>query len=353
MKKRIFSLLLAALLLTGCGAQVQENIAPQSSAPAQESASASRDVFAMDTYMTITCYGENCEAAADAAVEEIERLDALLSVGNPNSEISRVNETGSGTLSEDTAVMLRKSLELYEGTGGRFDITVYPLMVLWGFTSGDFAVPEEQQLQAVLAEVGSDRMRFDAASSELTLAPGQGIDLGGIAKGFTSDRLMELFAEYGLTSAIISLGGNVQLFGAKPDGSDWRCGIQDPFGDGLMGVLTARDCAVITSGAYERYFTGEDGQIYHHILDPKTGYPANRGLVSVTIVSESGMLADGLSTSCYVMGLEDAAQYWRTSSEEFDMILMTEGGDVYVTAPLAEQFSTDYPLYVIDEEDME
>lgn len=352
MKKRILPLLAAVfIVLSGCGGS------GAAEAAAGEAPSASRDIFAMDTYMTVTCCGERCEEAAEAAAEEIVRLDALLSVGEPDSEISRINASGSGTVSADTAAMLRKSLELYEGTGGAFDITVYPLMELWGFTSGDYVVPEEDELQSVLENVGSDRLVYEDGAKTLTLAAGQGIDLGGIAKGFTSDRLTEIFSEYGLISGMVSLGGNVQLYGAKPDGSAWRIGIQDPFaGDGggtLMGILTAEDCAVITSGAYERYFTDENGMTYHHILDPETGRPAESGLISVTIVSESGMLADGLSTACYVMGLDAAAAYWRTSAEAFDMILMTEDGDVYITAPLEGRFTTDYPLYVIGEEGIE
>ena len=350
--KRYLALILIglSLMLSGCGNPEDTSAAEQSA----EISSASRDVFAMDTYMTVTCYGAQCEAAADAAVEEIVRLDELLSVGSPQSEIFGVNTSGSGVVSEDTAVMIEKSIALYSETNGAFDITVYPLMELWGFTSGSYAVPDEAELARVLGTVGSDKLTYDADTCEIHLSPGQGVDLGGIAKGFTSDRIMEIFADYGIVSGMVSLGGNVQLYGAKPDGADWRVGVQDPFegdqGGTLMGVLTARDCAVITSGAYERYFVDADGTAYHHILDPKTGYPANNGLISVTIVSPSGVLADGLSTACYVMGLDAAAEYWRSSAESFDMILMTENGEVYITEPLGSCFTTDYPLHIIEED---
>ena len=350
--KRYLALILIglSLMLSGCGNPEDMSAAEQ---PA-EIPSASRDVFAMDTYMTVTCYGTQCEAAVDAAAEEIVRLDELLSVGSPQSEIFGVNTSGSGVVSEDTAMMIEKSIALYGETNGAFDITVYPLMELWGFTSGNYAVPDEAELARVLGAVGSNKLAYDTDTRELHLSPGQGIDLGGIAKGFTSDRIMEIFADYGIASGIVSLGGNVQLYGAKSDGTDWRIGVQDPYagdeGGTLMGVLTARDCAVITSGAYERYFVDEDGTAYHHILDPKTGYPANNGLISVTIVSPSGVLADGLSTACYVMGLDAAAEYWRSSAESFDMILMTDTGDVYITEPLSNCFTTDYPLHIIEED---
>ena len=355
MRKRILPLLLALVMLAGCG-QAAPNETQGTAGPtqAQEIPSSSREVFAMDTYMTITCYGENCEEALDAAEAEILRLDDLLSVGKENSEISIINATGGGSLSEDSRIMVEKSLELFEETGGAFDITVYPLMQLWGFTTDDFAVPTTEELAQTLTDTGAEKLTY--ADGTLNLGQASGIDLGGIAKGYTSGRLMEIFAEYDLAAGIVSLGGNVQCYRTKPNGSPWRCGIQDPYaadgGSTLMGILEVADQAVITSGAYERYFEGEDGNLYHHILDPETGMPADSGLISVTIVSDSGMLADGLSTACYVMGLEDAAAYWRAHSDEFDMILMNEDGEVYVTEPLADRFTTAYPLYVIDKEGM-
>ena len=303
--------------------------------------SASADIFAMDTYMTVTCYGKRAEEAVAAAQAEIERLDDLLSIGKADSEISRINRDGSGVMSEDTNTMVTEALRLYDTTGGAFDITVYPLMDLWGFTTGKFAVPDAQELSALLAQCGSDKLTVNGDT--IMLAEGQGIDLGGIAKGYTSGHLMEIFEEYDLVGAVVSLGGNVQCYRTKTDGSLWRCGIQDPQdpenGSAYLGVVSVADRAVITSGAYERYFVDEaTGKTYHHILDPKTGYPAESGLLSVTVVSTDGMLADGLSTSCYVMGLEQSAEYWRNYGADFDLILMDENGTVYLTEGLKDRF---------------
>ena len=163
------------------------------------------------------------------------------------------------------------------------------------------------------------------------------IDLGGIAKGYTSARLMDVFRSYGLTSGLVSLGGNVQVLGTKPDGSLWRVGIENPQGGDYLGVLSTKDAAVITSGGYERYFE-ENGKHYHHILDPATGYPAESGLVSVTIVSPDGTLADALSTALFVMGRERAEEYWRAHADEFDVILQDEGGTIYVSQGIWENF---------------
>ncbi len=314
--------------------------------------SASGEIFAMDTYMSITCYGDKCEEALNASLDEIKRLDELLSVGNEDSEIYAINENGSGSLSAETMEMVQKAISLAETTDGAFDITVYPLMELWGFTTGNFVVPEYAEIKNRLTYVGSELLALDEVNSTLTLSENQGIDLGGIAKGFTSGRIMEIFEEYDLVSGVVSLGGNVQCYGTKPDGSLWRCGIENPFepedDTSMLGVLSVADKAVITSGAYERYFTDEEtGETYHHILDPKTGYPANNGLVSVTVVSENGMLADGLSTACYVMGLEKSISYWQTYGNDFDLIMMTEEGDVYITEGVANSFTSDFTTYIV------
>ena len=343
MNKLLASLLCAVLLISALGATAAQ--------AADSIPTASRNVFAMDTFMTITCYGDRCEEAADAAVAEIQRIDNLLSVGIASSEISRLNATGSGELSEDTVRIVEQALALYESTGGAFDITVYPLMELWGFTSQNFRVPGEEEIGSLLTQVGADKLDYDPESHTLRLGGAAGVDLGGIAKGYTSHRLMEIFADYDLRAGIVSLGGNLQCYGVKPDGTLWRCGIQNPFAPNTgsyLGILSVDSKALITSGAYERFFVDEEtGETYHHILDPKTGYPVRSDLNSVTIVSDYGMLADGLSTSCFILGLEGAIDYWREYGDDFEMILMTGEGEVYVTEALAPNFISDFPTHVV------
>ena len=351
MKRISFLLTILILMLTGCHAfRTTEDSLP--SDPSAEIPSSKREIFAMDTYMTISCYGEHCEEALDAAETEILRLDKLLSVGNADSEVSKLNRTGSGTLSDDTSALMTESLDVFEKTKGAFDVTVGPLMELWGFTSGKTAVPEEAELEKVLAASGSEKLSYDPAAKELTLGPGQGIDFGGIAKGYCTDRLTEIFQQYDLDCALVSLGGNIGCFKEKPDGSPWRCGIRNPFKpddmSALIGVVEVRDCDVVTSGAYERFFTGEDGTVYHHILDPHTGYPANNGLVSVTVISKSGILSDALSTACYVMGEERSIRFWHEYGDNFDLILVRDTGDVCITAPLADHFTSDSTIWIIE-----
>lgn len=323
--KRLFigALLAAALMLAGCGAQTSA-----------EESSQTREVYAMDTVMTLEAYGQNADAALDEAVAEIERLDALWSIASSDGEIARLNAEKQITASADTLALLTRAKEISAATDGLFSTTIAPLMEAWGFTSGDYRVPDETELSALLAHV--DDKEIAISDSTVTIPADAKVDLGGIAKGFTSARVMEIFRENGVENGILSLGGNVQALGTKPDGSLWRVGLQDPADErALFATLELADKAVITSGAYERNFE-QNGITYHHIIDPRTGYPAESGLSSVTIVSDDGTLADGLSTALFIMGKEAAVEFWRSHRDDFDMVLLADDGAVTVSAGIAD-----------------
>lgn len=324
----------------------QESASTASSEAAD--ASSSRDIFAMDTYMTVTAYGPNAETAVDQAQQEIERLDALLSTGEETSEVAQINANGGGTLSEDTTYLLERSLDLYDSTNGVFDIAIYPIMDAWGFTSGNYTVPSDETIESLLPLTDANAILYDKDNASISFAKdGMKIDFGGIAKGYTSGRIADIYRKCGVTSGLINLGGNVQVVGTKTDGSKWRVAVQSPEAeDDYLGILSIADRAVITSGGYERYFE-QDGVKYHHIIDPSTGHPANNGLVSVTIVSADGTLADGLSTSLFIMGKDKAAEYWRAHSDEFDAILEDENGVLYVTEGIADDFTSDHETNII------
>lgn len=305
-----------------------------------------RQIFAMDTVMSFTAYGKHCEEAVDAAIEEVKRLDTLLSTGNPESEISRLNEAGRTAVSEDTAALFERALTVYENTGGLFDVTVYPLMELWGFPTGEYHVPSEEELAGMLPFVDASRIRL--SGSEAELGKGQRADLGGIAKGYTSARVMEIYEQYGVHSGMVSLGGNVQVLNRKPDGAGWRIGIRDPAESGsIAAVLEVENRAVVTSGGYERYFE-EDGNTYIHILDPRTGYPAAGDLASVTVVSADGTLADALSTALYIMGSEDALAHWRDCGENYELVLITGLGEIYATEGLESCIETEREVMLVE-----
>ena len=341
---RLTALFLALLLLTGCAGQ---GSAPASNPGADKS---TRTVLAMDTIMDLTVYGPEGQTALDSGEETILSLEKRLSVTDEESEIYAANHSGGASVavSDDTAELLRTALDLCGSTGGALDVTIYPVVSAWGFTNGNYRVPGEGELAGLLARVDYTRIALDGGT--LTVPDGMELDLGAVAKGYTGDRVMERFRAAGVTSAIISLGGNVQALGTKPDGSLWQVAVQDPEGSDYAAVLSVADKAVITSGGYERYFE-EDGKIYWHIIDPATGRPAENGLESVTIVADSGVLADGLSTALFVMGADKAAEYWRANGG-FDFILIDDGGVVTITEGLEDCFSLygdweDHELQVI------
>ena len=177
--------------------------------------------------------------------------------------------------------------------------------------------------------------------------PGMEIDLGGIAKGYTSSRVMEIFKEYGVEHGLVSLGGNVQALGGKQDGNPWRVAIQNPESElDYLGVLEIADKCVITSGGYERFFE-QDGVRYHHIIDPRTGSPADSGIISSTIISSDGALADGLSTSLFIMGLEEAEKYWRANADKFDFVLEDRSGKLYISEGAAKMITTEMDMEVV------
>lgn len=294
----------------------------------------SRQFFAMDTLMTVTVYDGDSEALSDCQAR-VEQLEALLSVTNPDSEVGRLNQSGRVVASEDTLSLLRFVLAMSGRTSGAVDPTVYPLVRAWGFTTGSYRVPGDEELAELLPLVGYAQVKLDEDSGEITLPEGAAIDLGSVAKGYAADQLAELLKQRGVTTALMDLGGNVHCVGSKADGQPWRVGIRDPLGDGYVGAVTVTDCAVVTSGCYERYFE-QDGVVYGHIIDPQTGRPVENGVQSVTVVSDSGLRSDALSTALFVMGADRAAELWR-QSDDFEAVIVTEEG-AYVTAGLADRF---------------
>ena len=330
------ALLSAAFLLTGC-----------SGAPAQGPETAT--FFAMDTAMDFTVYGD--AALLDEAETLIGSLEEQVSVTDEHSDIYAIDHTGSGSLSGNAAELMEQALELCRRTGGALDISVYPIVQAWGFTTGSYQVPDEETIQSLLPLVDYTQIQYDAATGVITLPEGMEIDLGSVAKGYAGQLAAQMLREHGVQSALLNLGGNVQTVGAKPDGSPWQIGIKDPQGEDAMMVLSVEDQAVVTSGGYERYFE-QDGQTYWHIMDPSTGHPADSGLISVTIVGDEGVVCDGLSTALFVMGLEKAADLWAQSGD-FEAVFVTASGEVYITEGLRDRFAlteqyADTPVSVIE-----
>lgn len=348
MKRLPAYMLLLALLLTGCG----ESVDPDK---AQESI----QVIAMDTAMLITTYGEHSVSAAYACEDTIRDLEAKLSRTDPDSEVSRLNAAGGEPVEvgADLHFLLQAAKYLSHDTAGAFDITVAPVASAWGFGEDEFRVPSQAELDALLELVDYEQIHFNAPpplssspSVPLTasLGPGQAVDLGAIAKGYAADKIVEVFQEYEVPRGLAQLGGNVLAYGGRPDGTPWRVGIQDPAKpddqSAFAGVLELTDSFAVTSGGYQRYFE-QDGKRYHHIIDPATGYPADSGLTSVTVVAgtgASGAMCDAFSTALFIMGEERALDFWRTwKGTPFELVLVTEDGRVLVTEGLADRFTLD------------
>ena len=237
--------------------------------------SAEREFFAMDTVMQLRAYGPEAETALSQAEAEIYRLEGELSCRDEHAALARLNEAGGGTVSAETAALLRTALTLCEKTSGAYDPALGALSQAWGFSTGAYCVPEADALAEAMQKSGAGLVQLDGTSVKLT--NGTQLDLGGIAKGYAAGRVRTILREAGITSAIISLGGNVAAVGKKPDGSAWTVGLQDPDDpEAYFGTVSIEDACVVTSGAYQRYFE-ENGVRYHHILDPMTGCPAESG----------------------------------------------------------------------------
>ena len=310
------------------------------------------DIFAMDTYMSLVAYGKGAQDAVNDSVQAINALEAEISRTREGSDVDTLNKTGSWTGSAEgtdaTSEILQQSLQYSAETNGLFDVTIAPLVLLWNINGDTPYVPAQEEIDALLPLVGSEHLHLGSGNAA-TLDDGCAIDLGGIGKGYASDLVRLLWKSHGVKSGTVSLGGNVYVCGSKPNGKPWTVGIQDPNGDDCAAYVSLTDAFVVTSGGYQRYFTADDGTVYQHILDPRTGYPAQSDLTSVSIITtDSGTRADAYSTALYVMGEKDAIAFWRTHGD-FDMILITVDGRVLSTPDLTitEPEGSSYDFQVI------
>ena len=269
---------------------------------------------AMGTIMTHKAFGGEAQHCLIVVNEEIDRLERLLSRFIPESEVRKIND-GSGissgeTLSQPVFEVLMQSVEISERARGLFDVTIGPLVDLWCQSKVSGCPPSQENIDLTLTLVNTQDLILDPYRlTARLLLPGQAIDLGGIGKGYAGDQVTRLFREFGGTSAFSNIGGNVVTVGAKPDGSPWWVGIQHPRQpQEVIGVVAVTDRTVVTSGDYQRSYLPSRDYRYHHILDPRTGFPAQSGLASVTIVAEQGIVADALSTTLFIAGLEGAME---------------------------------------------
>ncbi len=333
MKYKIMSLMLCGLLLAACSAG-------GASAADADMEKHQKQVFAMDTVMILNAYGENAEAALDAAEERILALETDLDPKNENGSVYALN-ANAGTavsVSRDCYDLLIRTMDVWSSTGGALDPGVYPISKAWGFIDADYRVPTQEEIDAILAAKNTAGVSADGEACTAVVPKGTQVSFGASAKGYTAQAVCDLLRDMGVEHAVISLGGNVQTLGeTKPEGSAWKVAVVDPLDpEAYAAVLEIGEAAVVTSGGYQRYFE-QDGITYIHILDPETGYPVDNGLLSVTVVTDDGTLADSLSTALFVMGEEGALSYYEKTGG-FELVLITSDGRVIVTPGLREGF---------------
>ena len=345
----ILTLIMAAMLFVACDFN-------------KKSEAIAKTDFYFDTVISITVYDEEDAKVIDDCFDICKTYEELLSRSIESSDVSRVNSsTEPVEVDEKTAEVINAALAYCEESNGVFDISIYPLTKLWNITSENPKVPDENAIEYAkslvdykivsvdgntvsidrtaenLSDVANAESSANASDSSNDISTADngnitaGIDLGGIAKGFIADKLKEYLLSNGVESAIITLGGNVLLVGEKPDGSDFNVGVQKPFGQSGEAVcyIKAKDKSIVTSGIYERYFE-EEGKLYHHILDTKTGYPVDNELASVTIISDSSTDGDAYSTTLLSMGLEKAKTFLKTL-DGIEAVFITKDGEIILT----------------------
>lgn len=334
------------LLFTGCGNITGADTSTTGNEPISISS------IKLNTAVQITIYDSQDKALLDDCLALCDKYELVFSRTNEKSELYKLNHRKdtsdkdpntdrqttpypvSGTadtwhISEDLAALLSEGLDITRESDGAFDIAIAPLTSLWDFTAEDPKVPDDAAIQKALPLCSSDGVTIDG--QDITL-PSDDIqfDVGAIAKGYIADRLKDFLVKKGVKSAIINLGGNVLCIGSKPDGTPFKVGIQKPFADRneTEAVMDITGKSVVSSGIYERCFK-QDGKLYHHILNPKTGYPYDNSLVSVTIISDQSVDGDALSTTCFALGLEDGLKF--AEKKGVQAVFITEDYELHYT----------------------
>lgn len=307
--------------------------------------------FALGTTCSIKIYNSTNTEAIEKAFKEVHAIEQRMSVNIEESEISRINQnSGSAeiTVSPDTYHVINTALHYSRISEGRFDITIGPLVDLWDITAKNPRVPNRSAIGETKQLVNYNHLRLDKNKKTVFLnKTGMSIDVGGIAKGWAADQSIEILKKHGIKHALLNFGGNLITLGTKPDGSNWVIGVQDPGSvrGNYIGYFMVANQASVTSGKYERFFE-ENGTRYHHLLDPATGYPIENNLASVTIVHNKSIIADALSTTIFMLGLEKGMALVE-SLENTETVIITENKEIYLSQGLKDNFQltdTDYTL---------
>ncbi|KEI05452.1 FAD:protein FMN transferase [Clostridium botulinum] len=323
----IISLLMLVLSLGGCGKKEVKQY--------------TKTFIALGTAINFNIFSHNekeAQLALEEGVKKVKEIENKMSVNIKQSEISTLNTNGQSKVSDETFYVIKNGLKYSKIAKGKFDITVEPLVRIWGIGTDHARIPNNNEISNAKKLINYNNVSLDEKNNKVTLGRSQQMDLGAIAKGYAADEAKKVFLKHNIKSGTINLGGNVMTIGNKVDGSEWKIGMQNPFGtrDDCMGIVYGKKLSVVTSGNYERYFE-KDGVRYHHILDIDTGYPSKSEVISATIISENGIDGDALSTTVYILGVEKGLELIE-ELKGIDAILITKDRKVYVTKNIKNKF---------------
>ena len=296
----------------------------------------------MGTVCTIQIFDSKDTSILDKAFDRLKDLENKVSINKEGTELDKVNEMSGKeavVVGKDTFSIVESGLYYSKISNGNFDITIGPIVKLWGIGSESARVPSEKEITEKKSLINYNDIVLNNEKNSIFLKkPNMIIDLGGIAKGYAADEMKNLLVDNGVKSAMINLGGNLYILGNKPNGNQWKIGIQNPNGSAndTVGNILVNDKSIVTSGTYER-FLEVYGKVYHHILDPKTGYPYESDLLSATIISDTSLAGDGLSTSTFALGREKGLEFIN-SLENIEAIFITKDNEVYLTNGLKNNF---------------
>ena len=348
-KRCIFSIFAASLLLSSAafsGCSLKANTAENSDAGSQEPVSAT--AIKLNTAVTVTIYDSQDRELLTECMNLCDKYEKIFSRTASDSELYQLNRREltpvAGTedtfqISDPLAELIRKGLYYSELSEGAFDIAIEPLTSLWDFTAEDPQVPEDRLIQKALTKCDYHNVSVSDNNEVILKTEDTAIELGAIAKGYIADRLKDYLISQGVKSAIINLGGNVLCIGGKPDDSSFKIGIQKPFADRseTIAVMDIKDKSVVSSGVYERCFE-QDGTLYHHLLNPRTGYPYDNGLIAVTIISDESVDGDALSTTCFALGLEDGMKL-AESLDNVQAFFVTSDYEIHYTKDFQKEIT--------------
>lgn len=338
--RRILLTALPLIVLGGTGLYLWKNNSPKTY-------EVEDNRFLLDTVVSIRLYNSRNPENLEKAFERISEYEQLLSRHHNGSDLSKINSAAPGIpteVSPDTIELMTTAIRYAALSAGRFDPSVGPLVDLWGIGSEAARVPGKDEITSVLPLVNYRRIQVDPDSNTITLEnEGMALDLGAIAKGWIADRTIEYLRENGEEHILVNLGGNVMVSGGKPDGTPFKIGMQNPLSDRgeYLGVFSLADGSVVSSGNYER-FMESDGVRYHHILDTKTGYPAENGLASVTIISDHSVDGDALSTTLFILGIDEGFKLLE-GLPGIEAAFTTKDNRVVMTSGAADIFQATVP----------